>query len=420
MPTTSLSASSNSRTKITLVSKVIFTCINKKIAGTSLRQSFRRELILQVMNYVLKLVLITIVIIILILILVLILTTILIVVGANVATTTALRRLSKEVANNCAASSAPIFDHPLTLPEVAGEYDRSVAITLQKISDSTSRSNCKETVVAPPFTNFKHILGVSPNGGNSVLVAIIYWVESNHPTTNSSIICVAFSGTYYSFQFDTDLQVALVEGSILNGYSRGVQVHQGFFNTYRSVRNQLKNFIVGTLGLGTTRKNLFLTGNSLGGALSTIAAYDYADIVKNGGGQLVHYTFSAPRVGNISFSENYDRRVPNGIRIYNTEDAVIILPPSVISIRGVSIISRIINSGVIATESIATGTLVNDNITSSTLVDDNVEDDNTITSPGYYLYQHVCAKRGAIPFTKNLGTIFKNHIDAYPLWLQEG
>ncbi len=391
------------------------------------------------MNYVAKLVLITIVIIILIIILVIVLTAILIVVGANVATNKALKTLSREVANSCEASSAEIFSYPLALPEITGEYDGSVAITLQKISDSTSRSNCKETIIAPPFTNFKHITGVSPNNGNSVLVAIIYWVEPTNTANANNVsgndmICVAFSGTYYSFQFDTDLQVALVEGSILNGYSRGVQVHQGFFNTYRSVRDQLRDFVVGTLGLGTTRKNLFLTGNSLGGALSTIAAYDYADIVKNGGGQLVHYTFAAPRVGNISFSENYDRRVPNGIRVYNTEDAVIILPPSVISITGVSIISRIISTGVVATESVATHTLINTNTTNTTntINSNNSNNINTtsnnsnttnagvINTPGYYLYQHVCAKKGGIPFTKNLGTMFKNHIDAYPLWLQNG
>jgi len=73
-------------------------------------------------------------------------------------------------------------------------------------------------------------------------------------------------------------------------------------------------------------KCLFITGRSLGGALSTICAYDIHNIDDV---EIVHYSFSSPRVGNAIFAKEFNRRVVHSYWTYNTEDLVTEIPSSV-------------------------------------------------------------------------------------------
>ena len=98
-----------------------------------------------------------------------------------------------------------------------------------------------------------------------------------------------------------------------------------------------------------------MTGHSLGGALSTLCAFDFAQAEST----LVHYSFAAPRSGNPLYAQTFNARVPISFRLANTEDVFPSLPPA---------------------------------------------------SLYYFDYQQT---NTLIPFTVNLGSIWKNHVNAY-------
>ena len=114
-----------------------------------------------------------------------------------------------------------------------------------------------------------------------------------------------------------------------------VYVHGGFYDIYNdkieslpSLRTQLWNWLeeVKFENIST----LYITGHSLGSALSTLFTYD---LFSTGGIQcpVIHYNFAAPMVGNKSFCSDYskyitreypDRPMLEAIRIVNTRDLV--------------------------------------------------------------------------------------------------
>ena len=130
----------------------------------------------------------------------------------------------------------------------------------------------------------------------------------------------------------------------------GVKVHAGFYNLYLSIRDQLWKLYNDNQH---QINEIYITGHSLGGALSSIAAFDFAQY------QPTHYSFASPRTGNVNFATTFNHILPQSLRIYNVDDIVPELPPPVIF--------------------------------------GNV-------------YEHV---NKGIPFDINLGTLAKNHITAY-------
>eukprot|EP00887_Chlorella_sp_A99_P004348 scaffold15.g4348.t1 len=80
---------------------------------------------------------------------------------------------------------------------------------------------------------------------------------------------------------------------------------------------------------------LYLTGHSLGGALSTLCAYECAQRAGRGRPRprLAHYNYGSPRVGNAAFAREarlraccFNAAVPNTWRVANRGDAVALVP----------------------------------------------------------------------------------------------
>ena len=70
--------------------------------------------------------------------------------------------------------------------------------------------------------------------------------------------------------------------------------------------------------------NVFVTGHSLGAGLAVLAA---ADLVNSGVAPgAAMYTFAGPRVGDLSFAAQFNRRVAVRWRVVNTEDIVTTVP----------------------------------------------------------------------------------------------
>jgi predicted lipase len=102
-------------------------------------------------------------------------------------------------------------------------------------------------------------------------------------------------------------------------------VHQGFQLVYYSIRASLvalvRKFAAG-------RKNLLLTGHSLGGALCALAAVDLMNDAARDLSPVV-YTWAEPRVGHDDFVILYDTHINVCYRIVNVWDVVPHLPPDI-------------------------------------------------------------------------------------------
>ena len=228
-------------------------------------------------------------------------------------------------------------------------YDPDTAAFLLTTDLNVTIANCSkfsEILPTPPGFDIAVPLKQTFDGVERTIGYVFY---SNATKT----ILVSFTGTFFFDQWESDLNFFQTDPKRLNNFEAGIKIHQGFYNIYLSIREQLLEEIKKFEALGAER--LVITGQSMGGAITTIAAFDLA---KNKPKPIV-YTFASPRVGNIKFADRYNSFDINTQRVFNTSDIVPDLPPPVL--QG-------------------------------------------------FVYEHVGEN---IPFTQNLGTLTKNHIDAY-------
>lgn len=117
---------------------------------------------------------------------------------------------------------------------------------------------------------------------------------------------VVFRGTELKVaDIGTDLQATL------QPFDDGSKVHYGFYKSFVSVREKIKQWLD-----HTPHQGLVVTGHSLGGALATLAAREWRadDLI----------TFGSPRVGNEKFRDAIRSRVE---RYVNCCDVVTQVPP---------------------------------------------------------------------------------------------
>lgn len=131
-------------------------------------------------------------------------------------------------------------------------------------------------------------------------------------------IVVAFRGTISAVDWVSDL---IAQQTPYLPVKNCGFTHKGFTDIYMSLRDQ----VLSMLRTLPADKPLFLTGHSLGGALSTLAAIDIAANRK--GANPIVYTYGAPRVGDPAFVRFYNERVGTHWRFQNESDIVPHLPP---------------------------------------------------------------------------------------------
>jgi hypothetical protein len=108
-------------------------------------------------------------------------------------------------------------------------------------------------------------------------------------------------------------------------------VHAGFLQAWKSIRAEICDLVDTALKGESESWTLFVTGHSLGGALSTLCAYDLARRPASAwpGGyipEIVNYSFGAPRVGNSAFARRFNQVLPNAWRVVNNGDLVTSVP----------------------------------------------------------------------------------------------
>ena len=216
------------------------------------------------------------------------------------------------------------YSNAVYVPTTNGIYEKPLAKALLDIAFNTTRANCTNLLPLPNPPGFDQQLrleGHDPFGTGLNMFAYVFW---NVATCKA---CISFTGTSTLTEWLANFSYTLTEATALNGWMPGIQCHGGFYAIYLSIRDALFNW------WNTARtyiKFLFITGHSLGGGLSTICAFDFAQEFDGATTGIFpyHYSFGAPRAGNIAFAQTFNSRIPTSLRVGNTEDVIIALPPS--------------------------------------------------------------------------------------------
>jgi len=165
-------------------------------------------------------------------------------------------------------------------------------------------------------TPLLNIVGTTIDGGSSTMGYVGY--------TGDTVYAV-FRGT-------TNLKNVLVDLTIKKDEvwsdQPDAKVHKGFGKSWKSLSSGILSAIDTARSRCSSCNRVFFAGHSLGGAIATIAAVDYARR-KPSGMSVQSLTLGSPRVGNEDFAEYAARMVPNSIRWTNSNDPVPHLPLSV-------------------------------------------------------------------------------------------
>jgi triacylglycerol lipase len=131
----------------------------------------------------------------------------------------------------------------------------------------------------------------------------------------NGITLIGFRGTQGEDEWMEDFDGLAVPNQLGKG-----TVHQGFEDQYLKIRAS----VVAALSHLKLLGELWITGHSLGGALSTLCASDSV----NAGRKKLVYTFGSPRVGRADYADWFDALIPECYRIANEWDIVTRVPPS--------------------------------------------------------------------------------------------
>jgi predicted lipase len=139
----------------------------------------------------------------------------------------------------------------------------------------------------------------------------------------ANIIFGVFTGTSNECLVGLDINYYQAELEELANYAPGIKGHRGIYRTYLSIRGIIVQAIETIIQGAPSPPQLILTGHSLGGALSTLAAFDLAYY------KPIHYSFASLQVFNPLGANMFDRLVQRSYRIANLADLVTISPLSV-------------------------------------------------------------------------------------------
>jgi len=137
-------------------------------------------------------------------------------------------------------------------------------------------------------------------------------------------LSIIFRGTESNRDVLTDLNLIQVELPLKN-QDENPQVHWGFYNQFNELKPDIdkiiKEYHESTENLD---KEIIFSGHSLGGALATISAlnyaYEYPDIT------IDCITLGSPRVGDYKFAEYFDKCITNSYRFVNDNDPIPCMP----------------------------------------------------------------------------------------------
>lgn len=129
-------------------------------------------------------------------------------------------------------------------------------------------------------------------------------------------LVLAFRGSDSTPNLDSDLDLFQIPYPYVK--NAGLS-HRGITRVYQSLREEVIALI-----RQSGDKPLYITGHSLGGDLSILAALDFA--VNAARPDAIVYTYAAGRPGDRVFAGAYNSQIKNSYRVYNVHDFIPTLP----------------------------------------------------------------------------------------------
>jgi hypothetical protein len=164
---------------------------------------------------------------------------------------------------------------------------------------------------------------------NGLGLELVKWLNDKKTDTQGFVaikgndIHLVWRGSASPTDFLTDASVAKVR------YLDGVRVHFGFLNSFKSVEDDVLSGIISSivkLGGVDNVGNIYISGHSLGGALTVVSAFSISTVMPEWGSKIKTVTVGCPRVGNHLFKRLYNQRVPHSLRIVHDNDLVTRIP----------------------------------------------------------------------------------------------
>lgn len=145
-------------------------------------------------------------------------------------------------------------------------------------------------------------------------------------STKLDIVVISFTGTYNNLLILVDINMTQETPEGINNLVEGMKMHTGIYNFYKEIQGQLLILLEQYL---TDETQVLITGSSLGGAMGSIASLDFHQrkLANNSTvSNLVHYSFSSPRVFNSIGASHFNSLGISSHRIGNGEDIIITIP----------------------------------------------------------------------------------------------
>jgi len=189
--------------------------------------------------------------------------------------------------------------------------DREVKVKEQNLRPVKNEHSCK-------------IWECTNGDAQSLRISGCAWQAKPFETDFGMIVQVAFRGSRNMANWVTNISASLVPALV--GGQQG-KVHQGFQDAYLLVRDELHANVLNCLTECQADRGrpplILVSGHSLGAALATLAAYDFACIL---GQEVRTITWGSPRVGDAEFVASYQTAVLKTARFVMKADIVPRLP----------------------------------------------------------------------------------------------
>lgn len=209
-----------------------------------------------------------------------------------------------------------------TTPQyVTGDFTLKSALFMAQLSDMAYYTNTDQQIDV--ISNFMNSYGLKFNKMNiytdvDTQTSFIYATD-----TKNKDIYISFRGTELD---ESNLKTDLYESMVPFPFTPTLKVGTsfGFTKAWTNLRNSFYD-VIGAL----QPENIYITGHSLGGALASLAAFDYkyhtngmTSAGSSPNGELIVYTFASPRVGDTGFAYHYDKMINKNYRVQNIFDPV--------------------------------------------------------------------------------------------------
>jgi len=209
----------------------------------------------------------------------------------------------------------------LALHTVTGEYNEMLAKTALNISQSSyclDTSSNWECATCSVNNKYQKLI---QNNGEQVVIGFN----------------IDYDTTFVGFRGSTNIQnwIDNLHVSQIQPYDdTSISVEKGFYNLFMNLKNDIIKEINDVSTKYKTNK-LLITGHSLGGALSTLLAFDLL-YVQNSNMAIQLITFGSPRVGNEDFVSTFNNFNIYANRVTHYYDIVPHIPQEFLKYRHVS------------------------------------------------------------------------------------